>query len=84
MLARMIIAYVFPECPGHALGSFTRNFRGDMAVSVHGQRDLAMADDLHHDPRGDALSTQEARRSIVSRAVARRRSSHLDRKPILI
>jgi hypothetical protein len=36
-----------------------------MTVGVHGQRDLAVAENFHHDPGGHALSNQKARRCVA-------------------
>jgi hypothetical protein len=52
VLVSVIIFRILPERPGHALGGYTGHFRGDVAVGVHGQRDLAMTEDLHHHPGG--------------------------------
>jgi hypothetical protein len=37
----------------------TGDLRSDVAVAVHGQRDLAMARDLHHRAGGDVLGEQK-------------------------
>jgi hypothetical protein len=56
MLIDVITVRVLPKRPGHTLGGFARHFRGNVAISVHGQSNLAMAGNLHDNPGGDALS----------------------------
>ena len=42
----------------------SREISGDVAVGVHGQRDLAVAEDLHHDTGRDILCEQQTRRGM--------------------
>src|SRR5215469_10886456 len=48
------------RAPGHTLGSVTRHFWSDVAVGVHGQRNLAMAEYLHNHPGGRTGKVQNA------------------------
>ena len=60
-LALVIGAGVLPKQASYPVGGFARDFRCDMAVSIHGQRDLAVPEDLHHDAGRDVLCEEQAR-----------------------
>jgi hypothetical protein len=60
-----LVLVVLPEHLGHAVGGFAGDFRGDVAIGVHGQSDRAVAEDFHDDPSGHALGQQEARRGVA-------------------
>jgi hypothetical protein len=61
----LVLVSVLPEHLGHALSGFAGDFRSYVAVGIHGQRDLTVAEDFHHDPGRHALGKQETRRRMA-------------------
>ena len=49
-----LIRSILPKRLSNTVSGFTGDFRGNVAVGVHGQRDLAVTEDFHDDTGGHA------------------------------